>query len=213
VTRSQGLTERGPRRGAAGIVGINARLCWTVLFPSGRHPKAVHPVERLDPAFVAGLREAADQYNDCADDSGECPAAHSNSLNVASSYQSGSRLGGAAQEFSDAKMGQHDIGRPVQGLIVGPLEAVSFDGRVQQSVDFAQEMAYVLIGDVTGLVLEQMIHSDQQIGNRVQPGEPGIFLEQVEQDLGGGYGSAEALIRVLLSDDEGAVKLNQRLPH
>ena len=58
-----------------------------------------------------------------------------------------------------------------------------------------------------------MIHADQQIGDRMQPGEPGILLQKVEQGFSRRYRPTQAFISLLLGKDESAVEPNQTFPH
>ena len=71
------------------------------------------------------------------------------------------------------------------------------------------EMGDVLIGDVTGIVLEQVIHAYEQIRDRVQPGEPGILLQKVDQDIYGWNRATETFIGLLLGNNQGAMKRDE----
>ena len=64
--------------------------------------------------------------------------------------------------------------------------------------------------EVVGLLAEGL--SNKEIGNRVQPGEPGVLLEQFDQHLDGFHGSTHAFIRLLLGKDEGTVKPDEAFP-
>ena len=83
---------------------------------------------------------------------------------------------------------------------------------MKQAVDFSQEMRDVVAGDIARIVLQQVINANKEIGNRVQPCEPGVLLEQFDQHLDGFHGSTHAFIRLLLGKDEGTVKPDEAFP-
>jgi hypothetical protein len=117
------------------------------------------------------------------------------------------------QQLSYMKVSEHDIGSPLERFIVGSFESFSFDGWMKQAVNFSQEMRDIVAGDVTRIVLQQVINADKQIGDRVQPGEPGVLLEQLDQHFHGLHGSTHAFIGLLLRKNEGTVKPDEAFPH
>jgi hypothetical protein len=58
-----------------------------------------------------------------------------------------------------------------------------------------------------------MIHAYEQIRDGMEPGKPGIFLQQVDEDFHGWNGPAEAFIGLLLGNDQGAVKFDEAFPN
>ena len=123
-----------------------------------------------------------------------------------------SRSCGFGQQFSDTKMREDDIRSPIQRFIVGPFEAFAFDRRMEQSVDLVKKMLHIVIGDFATVILQQVINPYQQIGNRVEPGKPGVLLKQLKQLVHRLNRTTNALIGQLLGNDEGAMKADEAFP-
>ena len=109
-------------------------------------------------------------------------------------------------------MGEDDVWRAVHGFIIRAFKTFAFDRRMQQRIDLMHEMGDVLVGNVAGLVVEQVVDAYEQIGDRVQPREPRIFLEEVDEDVDGGHRPAEELVGLLLGDNERAVQPHEAFP-
>lgn len=118
-------------------------------------------------------------------------------------------LRGFGEQLPDAEVGKHHIGRSVQRFIIGPFKAVAFDRRMEQVIDFPNEMLDVFVGDVTALIFKQVIDTNEEIGNRVEPRKPGILLKQCEERIDGFNRPVDAFIRQLLGHNQGPVKSDQ----
>ena len=55
----------------------------------------------------------------------------------------------------------------IQRFIIGSFKAFPFRRGMKQRINLMHEMGEVLIGDVTGIILEQMVHAYEQIRDRV----------------------------------------------
>jgi hypothetical protein len=106
-------------------------------------------------------------------------------------------------------MSQDNVRRSMERFIVGPFESVSLDRWVQQVLDLGDHVSHVLVGNLERVVLEKMVDSYQEVGDGMEPREPGIVLEQVEKGLNGLYRSADSFIGGLLRDNECAMQTHQ----
>ena len=111
------------------------------------------------------------------------------------------------------KVGEHHVGSPIKRFVIGSLETFTFHGWMKQRIDFAHEMGDIVLSDVERIVLEQLIDTHEQIRDRMQPGKPGIFLEQVNEGFHRWNRPAEAFVGLLLGNDQGAVKSDEVFPN
>jgi hypothetical protein len=182
-----------------------------------RRPRFVHrtgdalrAVERFDVACTASLRQTGGQQHGRANDSCKLPGVHGNLLaKLPVIITSADRLCSFRQQFSHAKVREHHVGGPIQGFIIGSFKAFPFHRRMKQRINLMHEMGDVLVCDITGIVLEQVVHAYEQIRDRVQPGEPRILLQKLDQDIDGWNRAAEAFIGLLLGNNQGAVKCDE----
>ena len=72
-------------------------------------------------------------------------------------------------------------------------------------------MGHIFIGDIERIILKKVIDPHEKIGNRMEPGEPRIVLQQIEKPVDGSYRPDAAFVGRLLSDDERSVEAYQSL--
>ena len=73
------------------------------------------------------------------------------------------------------KMGEYDFGGALKGFIIGPFESVAFGRWPGQAAHFGNKMRDVFIGNVKGLICQELIDSQQEIQDGAKPGKPGSW--------------------------------------
>ena len=106
-------------------------------------------------------------------------------------------------------MRKHDVGGAIQGFVVGTVKPITFNGRMKQAVDFPKKVCDVFIRDVTAVVLKQVIDSDEEVGEGVEPREPGILLKKREQRVDRLDRTIDPFVGQLLRDNQSPVKPDQ----
>lgn len=119
---------------------------------------------------------------------------------------------GQNQQFLHFAVGHHDIGRALKRFIITPLEAVAHFRRSNEPPDFSHENGDILRRD--GFIsIHQLIDSDDHVGERMKPGEPGIVHHQLKQLSGRIDSSVDAFKRQLLGHDQRFVKAQKPVAH
>jgi primosomal protein N'' len=71
-------------------------------------------------------------------------------------------------------MGEDDVGLPLKGFVVAPFETVSLLRRANEGSGFNQKVFHLNRHEF-GFVIQEVIDTNHQLRQRVEPGKPGII--------------------------------------
>jgi len=80
---------------------------------------------------------------------------------------------------------------------------------MQQAIDLLEKPFHDFFGDIIRIIFQDMVDADEEVGEWVKPGKPGVLLKQEEQAVDRSDRPVDVFIGLLFSDDEGAVQSDQ----
>lgn len=108
---------------------------------------------------------------------------------------------GECQQFLHLAVGQYDVGGALQRLIITPLISIAQFRGANEPSDFCQQNRDVIN---RGLIvsIEQLVDTDDHIGERMEPGKPRVVHYKLEELACGVNSAINPLIGQLLGDNQ-----------
>ena len=106
-------------------------------------------------------------------------------------------------------VGQYYIGIPLQSIEIMPGEAFAFFSGDQQASALLDECPHIFLRNWF-TSLQSFIHGDDELGQRAEPGKPGIVGEQLQEILGGRDTANRSFVAHPFGVNQGFVQGQQR---
>lgn len=105
-------------------------------------------------------------------------------------------------------MGEDHIGGPLESFVIAAGESIALNRWAEQGADFCQHEFDVDDG-VLLLVVQQLIDPNDQLRERMEPGEPAIVQDQLEELAGRIHTTVNAFVSHTLRFDERFVQVQE----
>src|SRR5262245_427073 len=115
------------------------------------------------------------------------------------------------QDARDLEVREHHLRSSIEGLVVGALESVAVDRWTCQGSRLCHKVFHVFMGDVKGIVVEELIDTEQKIQQGGEPCEPGILEQQLDEFVRRADTSVDALVSVLFRHNQCAIQREEFL--